>query len=99
MSSVPARQSLRVEILGQQLTLRADGDPDRLARLAQYVQSKVAEVAARGPILPSRLALLAAFNVADDYFRAQEELQAFKHQVAEKSRAMLHALDGEEQSP
>ena len=48
-------------------------------------------------VLPARrarwLAVLAALNIADDYFRALEETRELKRQVALKSRALLRELD------
>ncbi len=75
------------------MALKADDDPRHIERLASYVKRKVDEVSARGPISSSKLALLAALNIADDYFRALDEAREFKRQVAAKSRAMLCEID------
>ena len=87
------RYSLEVEILGQRLALRTDAEPQHVAGLAAYVQRKIDEVAARNPVAASRLAVLAALNIADDYYRALEELRTLKRQVAHKSRLLLAELD------
>ena len=87
------KRSVEVQILGQRMALKADDDPRHVERLASYVKRKVDEASARGPISSSKLALLAALNIADDYFRALEEAREFKRQVAAKSRAMLCEID------
>ncbi|MEE8409612.1 MAG: cell division protein ZapA [Myxococcota bacterium] len=89
----PDKRSVEVQILGQRMALKADDDPRHIERLASYVKRKVDEVSARGPISSSKLALLAALNIADDYFRALDEAREFKRQVAAKSRAMLCEID------
>ena len=82
-----------MQILGQRMVLKAEGDPQHLERLVSYVKRKVDEVSARGPVSTSKLALLAALNIADDYFRLLEETRELKRQVVQKSRAMLADLE------
>lgn len=92
-STTSTKQSVEVQILGQRMVLRADEDPRHLERLASYVKRKVDELSAQGPVAPSKLVVLAAINIADDYFRALDEAREFKQKVAQKSRAMLNDLD------
>ncbi len=86
-------QTVEVHILGQRMLLKSTDDPRHVERLANYVKRKVDEVAAHGPVSTSKLAVLAALNIADDYFRALDEAREFKHAVAEKSRELLADLD------
>ncbi len=88
------KTTLEVEILGQRLLLKADHDPRHVERLASFVKRKIDEVAAHGPISSSKLAVLAALNIADDYFRALDEARELKRTVAAKSRRLLSELDG-----
>ena len=87
------QQRVEVQILGQRMNLKAEADPRYLERLANYVKRKVEEVSQNGPVSSSKIAILAALNIADDYFKAMEENREFKRKVAEKSRAMLSDLD------
>jgi cell division protein ZapA len=87
------KHSLEVQILGQRMALKADDDPRHVERLVGYVKRKVDELAANGPISGPKLAVLAALNIADDYFRALDETRELKRQVAQKSRALLYELD------
>jgi cell division protein ZapA (FtsZ GTPase activity inhibitor) len=87
------KHTAEIQILGQRLVLRAEADPRRLEHLAAYVKRKVDELAAHAPPSSTKLALLAAFNIADDYFRTVDELRELKRQVASKSRTLLSALD------
>ncbi len=83
---------VEVHILGQRLLLKVGDDARHIERLASYVKRKVDEVSAHGPISNSKLAILAAINIADDYFRAMEDAREFRRQVAAKSRALLSDL-------
>jgi cell division protein ZapA len=87
------KRTVEVQILGQRMVLKAGEDVRHVERLASYVKRKVDEASAHGPISSAKLALLAALNIADDYFRAMDEARAFKRQVASKSRAMLAEID------
>ena len=96
MSSTPQpkKQTVEVSILGQRMLLKANDDPRHLERLASFVNRKIDEVAAHGPISTQKLAVLAALNIADDYFRSLDESREFKRQVASKSRTLLAELEG-----
>ena len=89
----PKKASVDVTILGQHMALRADDDPERILRLVAYIIRKVDELSSKGPVSSQTLAVLAALNIADDYFRVLDEAKDFKHQVATKSRAMLLEID------
>src|SRR5690349_25167803 len=65
-----------VEIFGQSYNVRGDGDPNYLAELARFVDSRMREVAAQvATVDPVKIAILAALNIADEFsrFRKQRE--------------------------
>lgn len=66
-----------VEIAGQRYPIRSNLDPAYVAELAEYVEKKVraaSEVAPASDVLG--LAVLAALNIADEYFRARQQQTA-----------------------
>lgn len=87
------KTTLEVNVLGQRMVLKSTDDARHLERLVSYVKRKIDEVAAQGPISSSKLAVLAALNIADDYFRALDEGREFRRAVANKSRALLSELE------
>jgi cell division protein ZapA (FtsZ GTPase activity inhibitor) len=88
-----SKHSVEVQLLGQRMVLKAEEDPRQVERLVSYVKRKIDELSASGPISSSKLAVLAALNIADDYFRAIDETRELKRQVAMKSRALLGELE------
>ncbi len=90
-----AKSSIEVHLLGQNLVLKAhtEAEAHHLDRVASFVKKKVDELARQGPISSSKLALLVALNVADDYLRNLEDTRVLKQQIAAKSRALLNELD------
>ena len=89
----PLKRRVEVEILGQRMLLKADDDSRQVERLAAYVKRKVDEVSAHGPVSSSKVAILAALNIAEDYFDALDEARTFRREVAIKSRNMLKTLN------
>ena len=87
--------SVEVQILGQRFVLKSDADQRHVERLVTYVKRKVDEIGAKGPVSSSKLAVLAALNIADDYFKVLEESREFRKQVASQSRSLLADLDDE----
>lgn len=62
-----------VEIRGQRYPIRSHLDPAYVVELAAYVDAKMQIVAEETPSGDAvRIAVLAALNIADEYFRARD---------------------------
>lgn len=67
---------IRVDIFGQAYQIRGDASADHILQVAKYVDRKMREIASLNPRLDlHRLAVLAAVNIADEYFRLREEYE------------------------
>ena len=63
------RQSARVTIYGEEYAVRSDGDVAYIREVAEFVDRKMREVADKtSNKSPSRIAILAALNIADELF-------------------------------
>ena len=87
------RQTMEVTILGQRLLLKADEDQGHVERLASYVNQKLEDAASGSVVASTKLAIIAALNIANDYFHELDESREFKEQVVAKSRILLEELD------
>ena len=68
--------STAVEIYGQTYNVRGEGDPNYLAELARFVDSRMRDVAAQvATVDPAKIAILAALNIADEFSRYRKERQ------------------------
>ena len=68
--------SITVEIFGQTYSVRGEGDPDYLAELARFVDTRMREVAAQvATVDPAKIAILAALNIADEFSRFRRQRQ------------------------
>lgn len=79
-----------VEIFGQRLGLRADGDTSRLQELARFVDSRMREVADRSSSVDTvKIAVLTALNIADELFQERESDQDTRHKRLEEQAERL----------
>ncbi len=79
-----------VEIFGQRLGLRADGDATRLEELARFVDSRMREVADRSSSVDTvKIAVLTALNIADELFQERESDQDARHKRLEEQAERL----------
>jgi len=66
-----------VDIYGEEYIMRGDATPEYMSMLARYIDKKMKNIAARQPELPvSKIAVLAALNVADELSKLQEDYDA-----------------------
>mgnify|MGYP006289044613 CR=1 FL=1 len=81
-----------VEIYGQRLGLRADGDAARLNELARFVDLRMREVAERSSSVDTiKIAVLTALNIADELFQEKETGQDERHRKLEHQAERLVA--------
>ncbi len=81
------KSTVRVTILGQPYTLRAQGDPKEVEQLAQSVDELMHTIAAKSPNSDSsRVAVLACLHLAD-------KLATLEWQVKHKSEDLAGLLD------
>lgn len=70
---------VHVEIFGQSYALRAGEDPAYIERIAGFVDKEMSEVGKlAGAVDSSRIAVLAALNIADQLFQARSSQDGAK---------------------
>ena len=79
-----------VEIFGQRLGVRADGDEARIQEIASFVDNRMREVADRSSSVDTvKIAVLAALNIADELFQERETDQDTRQKRLEKQAERL----------
>jgi len=85
---------VRIEILGREYNVRSDEGEERVKKIAEYVDQKIKEIAADTKTLSTiNVAILAALNIADDYFRAVEDQNHLTRTVKNKSGQLIAMID------
>ena len=90
------KRPVEVEIMGQMYTISGEGEADYVKTLARFVDKKIQEISAKGGNLPhTKLALLAAVNIAHELFQAQRQQKAKDTFVTKKTRDLIDTIDQE----
>ncbi len=84
-----------VEIFGKVYTVRGEKDVEYVRRVAEYVDRKMREISqVTDTVSTSRIAILAALNIADEYFDLREETDEFESRMKNLSRKIDKAIEG-----
>jgi cell division protein ZapA len=85
---------IRVEILGREYTVKSDEGEERVKAIADYVNRKIKEVSESGQTVSTlNLAILAALNIANDYFKAVEGQKNFCQSIEARSGRLIAMID------
>jgi cell division protein ZapA len=85
---------VHVEIHGQRYPIRSNLEPEYVAQLATYVDEKMRLAAKESPAGDTlKLAVLAALNIADEFFRAADEVETDHAALTRRAAALEHMLD------
>ncbi len=83
-----------VTIFGQSYSLRAEEDGTYVEDLARYVDTKMRTLSqSTGTSEPLRVAVLAALNIADEYFKLEERHRAGEAELEATARELVTALE------
>jgi cell division protein ZapA (FtsZ GTPase activity inhibitor) len=88
-------EATRVElsVLGQTLTVRTEASPDYIRSLAAYLEDRVATIKRGGVRDPSTALTLAALDIADELFRARDDVTRREGDVSERLGALVTLLE------
>ncbi|WP_209122045.1 cell division protein ZapA [Alkalihalobacillus sp. BA299] len=79
------RTRTTVSIYGQQYTIVSEDGAAHVKEVAQYVDQKMKEIRKRNPLLDTtRLAVLTALNVADDYVKMKKRIEQLEAKLKEE---------------
>ena len=93
MSYNPGRV-VTVEILGQRYPVRSSLDPGYVSELATYVDERMRAAADKSPAADSlKVAVLAALNVADEYFRCRDADRSATGDVRKRAMEIEQVVD------
>ena len=79
-------QSFTARIGGREYTLSAQGDPERLKRIAEYLDRKIGETNMHTALNGEIAAVIAGLSVTEELFDAKDEAQRLRTQLYEISR-------------
>ncbi len=77
------KNKITVSIAGKEYTMVAAEGEDYVRRVAAHVDSQMREVLSQGRLSQADGAVLAAMNIADQYFKEQKAAENLRRQIKE----------------
>ena len=86
--------AIEVDIFGQRLSLQGNADENYVHELAQYVEGQMNTIAGNlATSTPTKVAILAAINIADQLFTQESRRQAGEAEVERRATGLLECID------
>jgi cell division protein ZapA len=84
----------KVEIFGQEYKIKGVGNPQYIHKIAGYVDKKMREIAhSSGIMSQSRIAILAALNIADEYYQEKDARKKVQLELENQAARLGELLD------
>ena len=91
------RSSVKVTIVGQELTIRSDATAEHTREVAAYVDKTIRGIMNSGAVVESsKAAILAALQITDELFRARKSQRALDESLDSLSSEIRRWLIGRE---
>jgi cell division protein ZapA (FtsZ GTPase activity inhibitor) len=90
-NSSPTR--VEIQILGQRLFLKSNSNPHHIEKLVEYVKSRVDHISGQAHLGSTKIMILTALNIADDYLKLLSENDAFRNEVMDRSQKLRDMLN------
>lgn len=87
-------EKVQVKIFGEVYTLRGEAEPKYANELAQYVDQKMQEISSKSPAThSSKVAILAAINIAHEYFQCHRKKKEQERAIGEKTKDIIEGIE------
>jgi cell division protein ZapA len=88
------KSRVRVNIYGEEYTVRSDGDEEYIREVSGYVDRKMREIAEKtSNKSPSRVAILAALNITDELFKERSQDHQDLSDIEKRASDIITMLD------
>ena len=88
------KRTMEISIMGQKFMIKSDSDYDYVTHVAKNVDQKINEVLQNTKSVASlNVAILAAMNIADEYFKFQRDKKERFNKVEKKIEDLIELID------
>ena len=89
-------EHFRVDILGENFELKSDVSEDDVYEIVRYVDEKMRQAVSEGKSTSKeKAAILAALNIAEEFFKEKKESDKTGKMVKEKSERLIELINSE----
>mgnify|MGYP000851945709 CR=1 FL=1 len=87
------KNTVKVNIYGSEYVIKGDADTGHIEEISQFVDQKMKEINKSGAIKsPLKVAILAALNIADEYFKTRNEQKKQIASYEARTQKLLRSL-------
>jgi cell division protein ZapA len=87
---------IEVNIFGHDYTVKTDADAEHIQKIARYVDEKMGEIVRNTKTVSTlNVAILAALNIADDFFKEIQRRQELIAEVEHRSKEIVKTIDNQ----
>jgi len=87
-------EPVKVRIRNAEYLVQSEDDEQQVQRIADYVNDKLKEIEeGTGGLSEKRTAILAALDIAGDYFQILKEKQTLLTSLRDRTRSLIHSID------
>lgn len=88
------QKSVEIQIMGQKFVVRSESDEDYVKHVATFVNERISEILSKTKSVASlNVALLAAMNIADEFFKYKEREGDKFRGVTKRIEQMIELID------
>jgi cell division protein ZapA len=87
---------VEVNIFGHDYTVKTDADTEHIQKIASYVDEKMGEIVRNTKTVSTlNVAILAALNIADEFFKEMQKRGELIEEVEHRSEEIVKAIDNQ----
>ena len=87
---------VEVNIFGHDYTVKTDADSEYIQKIASYVDEKMDEIVRNTKTVSTlNVAILAALNIADDFFKEVRKREELISEVEHRSEELVKTIDSQ----
>ncbi len=90
----PVKRGTSVEVYGYTFNVKSDLNRKQVQEIAEYVDTKMKDLAAKLKVSStSRLAVMTAINIAEEFYRLRSEQNELSEAIEEKSAKLIQLVE------
>jgi cell division protein ZapA (FtsZ GTPase activity inhibitor) len=88
-------EPIKVRILDHEYLIKSDENSEEASRIAEYVNQTIQEIGDKNSkgLSEKRTVILAALNIASDYFQVLKERDNLLTNIHQRSKALIYNID------
>lgn len=88
------KKKYQIRVMGQDIPVLSDSGDEHVETVVSYVNDKIADIQKNAKVINIlQVAILAALNIADEYFKLQAEKEDLCHQTEVRSEQLIHLIN------